>query len=78
MNHFLKSLLDLLQYCFFSILFIYLFIFGYEECGILAPDWGLNQYALYWKAILTTGLSVNSLGQGLKRTLSEEAREASS
>ena len=75
MNHFLKSLLDLLQYA--SFLF-YLFIFGYEECGILAPDWGLNQYALYWKAILTTGLSVNSLGQGLKSTLSEEAREASS
>ena len=58
--------------------FIYLFIFGYEECGIFAPDQGLNQHALYLKAILTTGLSVNSLGQGLKSTLSEEAREASS
>ena len=48
MNHFLKSLLDLLHYRFCY--FIYLFIFGYEEYGILDPNQGLNRYPLYWKA----------------------------
>ena len=41
---FLKSLLNLLQYCF-----CFMFgVFGQEACGILAPQ-GLNLYILHWK-----------------------------
>ena len=53
MDHFLKSLLNLLQYCF---CFIFWF-FGREACGILAPWPGIKPTpcALEDK-VLTTGL----------------------
>ena len=43
---FLKSLLNLLQYCF---CFMFWF-FGHEACGILAPNQGSNPHSLHWKA----------------------------
>ena len=52
-DHFLKSLLNLLQYCF---CFIFRF-FGPETCGILAPQPGIKPVppSLEGK-VLTTGL----------------------
>ena len=50
---FLKSLLNLLQYCF---CFMFFFFFGSEVCEILAPQWGIKPHSLHWKAnFLTTG-----------------------
>ena len=42
----LKSLLNLLQYCF---CFLFCF-FGHEVCGISASDQGSNLYPVHWKA----------------------------
>ena len=41
----LKSLSNLLQYCF---CFMFCF-FRPEACGILAPNQGLNRHSLHWK-----------------------------
>ena len=43
---FLKSLLNLLQYCF---CFMFCF-FGLEACGILVPRSGIELHPLHWKA----------------------------
>ena len=42
---FLKSLLNLLQYCF-RLMF---WAFGPEACRVLAPNQGSNPYPLHWK-----------------------------
>ena len=60
---FLKSSLNLLQYCFhFTFLFFFLFFLGCGACGILAPWPGIEHtlHALEGE-ILTTGPPGNSL-----------------
>ena len=42
----LKSLLNLLQYCFCSMFWL----FGHEACGSQLTDQGLNLHLLHWKA----------------------------
>ena len=56
---FLKSLLNLLQYCF---CFMYFWIFGREACGILTPQPGIKPAppALEGR-VLTTGPPGKSL-----------------
>ena len=59
MDHFLKFLLNLLQYyfCFmFCFFFVCLFVFGHDACGILTPQPGIKPTppALEGK-VLTTG-----------------------
>ena len=44
-DHFLKSLLNLLQYCFYFMSWI----FGHEACLILAPWLGIEPHLLPWK-----------------------------
>ena len=41
LRQFLKSLLNLLQYCF-CFVFLIFFFFGPEACGILAPQPGIE------------------------------------
>ena len=48
---FLKSLVNLLQYCFCVFLFVCLFFnFGHEACGILTPYRESNPYSPYSKS----------------------------
>ena len=64
MNTFLKSLLDLLQYCFILLcLFVW---FGCEACGILVPQPGMKPAcpALEGK-VLATGLPGKCHYQGI-------------
>ena len=55
-SFFLKSLLNLLQYCFFMF-----WVFGHEICGILAAQPRSKLHPLHWKAVLPTGPPRKSL-----------------
>ena len=64
MDHFLKSLLNLLQYCF---CFMFFGFFGHKACRILAPQPGIESAPPALEGeVLTTGPPGKSLVIHLK------------